>query len=76
MNVVLHCKFLQVSNLVDTLQDVDTLCKISRFIFYSCCCVVPILPVVSYGCETWSLTLTEEHTCRMRLFNSNGIEDI
>jgi hypothetical protein len=21
-----------------------------------------ILPVVMYGCETWSLTLTEEHT--------------
>ena len=25
-----------------------------------------ILPVVLYGCETWSLTLTEE--CRLRLF--------
>jgi hypothetical protein len=25
-----------------------------------------ILPVVLYGCETWSLTLTEEH--RLRVF--------
>jgi hypothetical protein len=24
-----------------------------------------ILPVVSYGCETWSLTLGEEHRLRM-----------
>jgi hypothetical protein len=24
-----------------------------------------ILPVVLYGCETWSLTLTEEHTLRV-----------
>jgi hypothetical protein len=24
-----------------------------------------ILPVVSYGCETWSLTLREEHRLRL-----------
>jgi hypothetical protein len=24
-----------------------------------------ILPVVFYGCETWSLTLMEEHTLRV-----------
>jgi hypothetical protein len=28
-----------------------------------------ILPVVLYGCETWSLTLREEH--RLRAFESN-----
>ena len=28
-----------------------------------------ILPVVSYGCETWSLTLREE--CRPRVFEKN-----
>jgi hypothetical protein len=27
-----------------------------------------ILPVVVYGCETWSLTLREEH--RLRLFEN------
>jgi hypothetical protein len=27
-----------------------------------------ILPVVLYGCETWSLTLREEH--RLRMFNN------
>jgi hypothetical protein len=27
-----------------------------------------ILPVVLYGCETWSLTLRDEH--RMRLFEN------
>jgi hypothetical protein len=29
-----------------------------------------ILPVVLYGCETWSLTLREEH--RLRMFGSKG----
>jgi hypothetical protein len=29
-----------------------------------------ILPVVLYGCETWSLTLREEH--RLRVFE-NGV---
>jgi glutamate synthase domain-containing protein 1 len=31
-----------------------------------------ILPVVLYGCETWSLTLREEH--RLRVFE-NGVEE-
>jgi hypothetical protein len=29
-----------------------------------------ILPVVLYGCETWSLTLREEH--RLRVFENRG----
>jgi hypothetical protein len=33
-----------------------------------------ILPVVLYGCETWSLTLREEH--RLRIFESSVEEDI
>jgi len=40
-----------------------------------------ILPVVFYGCETWSLTLREEHILRafkntglMRIFGSNREE--
>jgi hypothetical protein len=27
--------------------------------------ITVILPAVSYGCETWSLTLTEEHRLRV-----------
>jgi hypothetical protein len=33
-----------------------------------------ILPVVLYGCETWSLTLREEH--RLRVFENSVQEDI
>jgi hypothetical protein len=33
-----------------------------------------ILPVVLYGCETWSLTLGEEH--RLRVFENGAEEDI
>jgi hypothetical protein len=33
-----------------------------------------ILPVVLYGCETWSLTLGEEH--RLRVFENSIEEDI
>jgi hypothetical protein len=33
-------------------------------------CKTVILPVVLYGCETWSLTLREEH--RLRVFE-NGV---
>ena len=33
-----------------------------------------ILPAVLYGCETWSLTLTEE--CRLRVFELGAVEDI
>jgi hypothetical protein len=29
-----------------------------------------VLPVVLYGCETWSLTLREE--CRLRVFENRG----
>jgi hypothetical protein len=32
-----------------------------------------ILPVVLYGCETWSLTLKEEH--RLRVFENRGAEE-
>jgi len=32
------------------------------------------LPVVLYGCETWSLTLREEH--RLRVFENGAEENI
>jgi hypothetical protein len=32
-----------------------------------------ILPVVLYGCETWSLTLKEEH--RLRVFENRRAEE-
>jgi hypothetical protein len=33
-----------------------------------------ILPVVLYGCETWSLTLREEH--RLRVFENRVLRRI
>jgi hypothetical protein len=33
-----------------------------------------ILPVVLYGCETWSLTLMEEH--RLRVFENRVLKRI
>jgi hypothetical protein len=33
-----------------------------------------IVPVVLYGCETWSLTLREEH--RLRMFQNRGLRRI
>jgi hypothetical protein len=33
-----------------------------------------ILPVVLYGCETWSLTLRKEH--RLRVFENRGLRRI
>jgi hypothetical protein len=40
-----------------------------------------ILPVVLYGCKTWSLTVREEHKLRMfenrvlrRIFGPKGVE--
>jgi hypothetical protein len=35
---------------------------------------MPILPVVLYGCETWSLTLREE--CRLRVFENRMLRRI
>ena len=32
-----------------------------------------ILPVVVYGCETWSLTLREER--KLRVFENRGVEE-
>jgi hypothetical protein len=32
-----------------------------------------ILPVILYGCETWSLTLREEH--RLRVFENKMLRD-
>jgi len=33
-----------------------------------------VLPVVLYGCKTWSLTLKEE--CRLRVFENRGLRRI
>jgi hypothetical protein len=37
-------------------------------------CRTIILPVVLYGCETWSLTLREEH--RLRVFKNRVLRKI
>ena len=36
--------------------------------------IIGLLPVVSYGCETWSLTLREEH--RLRVFENKVLKKI
>jgi hypothetical protein len=35
-----------------------------------------ILPVVFCGCETWSLTLREEHDTRLRVFENRVLRRI
>jgi hypothetical protein len=47
------------------LQSKNTKIKIYRII---------ILPVVLYGCDTWSLTLREEH--RLRVFKNRVLRRI
>jgi hypothetical protein len=37
-------------------------------------CLTIILPVILYGCETWSLTLREEH--RLRVFENKVLRRI
>jgi hypothetical protein len=37
-------------------------------------CMTVILPMVLYGCETWSLTLREEH--RLRVFENRVLRGI
>jgi hypothetical protein len=46
------------------------LSKISKIRIYK----TIILPVVLYGCETWSLTLREEH--RLRVFENRVLRKI
>jgi hypothetical protein len=47
------------------------LCVVFYFVMYVICvlCLIVyktiILPMVLYGCETWSLTLREEHILRV-----------
>jgi hypothetical protein len=35
-----------------------------------------ILPVIVCGCEIWSLTVREEHTSRLRVFESRVLRKI
>jgi hypothetical protein len=46
-----------------------------RILPYNCYLIIPTnSPVVSYGCETWSLTLREEH--RLRVFKNRVLRRI
>jgi hypothetical protein len=49
-------------------------CDIVTLLFIVCMMEAIILPVVLYGCETWSLTLREEH--RLRVFENGAEENI
>jgi hypothetical protein len=53
---VVHFRILILENSVFKQQKMDNIQPIYRNI---------ILPVVLYGCETWSLTLKEEHKLRV-----------
>jgi hypothetical protein len=69
---MLRLRFIQVMyyNLAFQMQKVSSLLsknvkiKLPRSI---------ILPVVLYGCETWSLTLREKR--RLRVFENTGVEE-
>jgi hypothetical protein len=54
--------------LSSSLLSKNTKIKIYRYIY------IYILPVVLYGCETWSLTLREEH--RLRVFENRVLRRI
>jgi hypothetical protein len=49
----------------EVLEAVTMYCRIYKTI---------ILPVVLYGCETWSLTFSEEH--RLRMFENRVVRRI
>ena len=58
--IIIHCLLYSVQNLLSSrLLSKNLKIKIYRTI---------ILPVVLYGCETWSLTLREER--RLRVFEN------
>jgi hypothetical protein len=56
-----------------SVQKVLSSCLLSKNIQFKIYRTV-ILPVVLYGCETWSLTVREEH--RLRLFENGSEENI
>ena len=59
------CYHLVQNPLSSSLLSTNTKIKIYRTI---------ILPVVLYGCETWSLTLREE--CRLRVFENRVLRSL
>jgi hypothetical protein len=56
-----------------SVQNLLSTCLISKKLKSKICKTV-ILPVVLYGCETWSLTLREEH--RLRVFENSVLRRI
>jgi hypothetical protein len=56
-----------------SVQDLLSSCFLSKNIKVKICSTI-ILPVVLYGCETWSLTLREEH--RLRVFENRVLRKI
>ena len=61
MHVIIHLEKILSSRLLSKKLKVNTYKTI-------------ILPVVLYGCETWSLTLREEHT--LRVFKNEVLKKI
>jgi hypothetical protein len=57
-----------------TAYEIDSIIKIHSFKRALIVLVTIILPVVLYGCETWCLTLREEH--RLRVFENRLLRRI
>jgi hypothetical protein len=57
----------------DSVQSLLTSRLLSRNVKVKICKTI-ILPVVLYGCETWSLTLSQEH--RLRVFENRVLRRI
>jgi hypothetical protein len=65
--VYLYAYYIQNVSLYGA--DFSPPCSINFFLL-----ILLILPVVLYGCETWSLTLREEH--RLRVFENRVLRRI
>jgi hypothetical protein len=66
-------KFATLVKVIFSVQNILSSCLISKNLKIKIYKTV-ILPVVLYGCETWSLTLKEEH--RLRVFENTVLRKI
>jgi hypothetical protein len=56
-----------------SVQNILSSCLLSKNVKIRTCRTI-ILPVVLYGCETWSVTLRKKH--RIRVFENGAAENI
>jgi hypothetical protein len=74
---VLNCKRLHINEETANKKLINcintTFCLLSKYLKIKIYRNI-ILPVVLYGCKTWSLTLREE--CRLRVFETRVMRNI